>query len=320
MKLSRSGRYINKSKAAIFDIWMYIFFITAGYIVLYPFLYILIGSLKGASDFYDPTVMWIPKYPTLNNIKAAIVAMNFWNSLKNTLIFGILPAILQFCSCALPAYGLARFKFKGKSLLLAFMFLNMLVPVTMIIMPTYVNFKQVDIFGVLGFINNITDVDLRPDLLDTPLVFIIPALFGVGLKGGLFVYIYMQFFKGLPKELEEAAYIDGAGPIRAFVSIMLPSSGSAAIVVLMFSVIWNWCDYYLPQMYLTKNYPLPAVLNQVSNGLSTVMENVVGHDSGATADGVLIACCLLFLIPILIFYILLQNKFSKSIATTGLVG
>ncbi len=320
LKLSSPGIYIEKTKSVLFNIWMYVFFITAGYIVLYPFLYVLIGSFKGASDFYDPTVIWVPKYPTFNNIKAAIVATDYWNSLKNTLIFGIAPALLQFCSCALPAYGLARFKFKGKSLLLALMFLNMLVPVTMIIMPTYVNFKQVDIFGIFGLIAKLSGFDLRPDLLDTPLVFLLPALFGVGLKGGLFVYIYMQFFKGLPKELEEAAYIDGAGPIRAFVSIMVPSSGSSAIVVLIFSVIWNWCDYYLPQMYLTKDYPLPAVLNQVSNGLAAIMDNVVGKNTPATSEGVLISTCLLFLLPILAFYLLLQNKFNKSIATTGLVG
>lgn len=320
LKLSKLGLYGERIKSSAFNLWMYIFFITAGYIVLYPFLYILIGSFKGASDFYDPTVQWVPKYATLNNIKAAIVATDYWNSLKNTLIFGIVPAFLQFVSCALPAYGLARFKFRGKPILIALMFLNMLVPVTMIIMPTYVNFKQVDVFGIFGLIANLSGIDLRLDLLDTPLVFILPAIFGVGLKGGLFVYIYMQFYKSLPKELEEAAYIDGAGPIRTFISIMVPSSGSSAIVVLIFSVIWSWCDYYLPQMYLTKNYPLPAVLNQVSHGLNAIMGNVVGHDTAATPIGVLISTCFLFLLPILVFYLLLQNKFNKSIATTGLVG
>ena len=129
----------------------------------------------------------------------------------------------------------------------------------------------------------------------------------------------MQFFKGLPKELEEAAYIDGAGPVRTFISIMVPTSGSAAIVVFLFSFIWNWCDYYLPQMYLSDNFPVGTMLNQISNKIGIIVDGTIGSTTAAV-NGILIASCLLFLLPLIIFYCLLQNKFNKSIATTGLVG
>lgn len=303
----------------LFNIFVYVFFIVAGYVVLYPFLYILIGSFKGASDFYDPTVTWVPKYATLENLKAALVVLDYGKTFLITIIYQLIPALVQFCVCALPAYSLARFKFRLKPILLALLFINMLVPITMIIIPTYVNYKQLDLFGILGFLSNIIGVDIRPDILDTPLAFLLPSIFGVGLNGGLFIYIYMNFFKGLPKELEEAAYIDGAGPIRTFLSIVVPSSGSAAISVLMFSVIWNCCDYYLPQMYLSENYPMSTSLNQLGNKIGIVVAGVIGETTAST-QGILIASCLLFLFPLVIFYCLLQSKFSKSISTSGLVG
>lgn len=306
-------------KKTLFNIFVYVFFITAGYVVIYPFLYILIGSFKGASDFYDPTVTWIPKYPTLENLKASLVVLEYGKTLVMTVIYQMIPALVQFCACAIPAYGLARFKFRLKPVLIAILFVNMLVPVTMLIIPTYINYKQLDFFGILGLLSNISGFELRPDILDTPFVFLLPSLFGVGLKGGLFIYIYMQFFKSLPKELEEAAYIDGAGPVRTFVSIMVPSSGSSAIVVLIFSFIWSWCDYYLPQMYLSENFPISTSLNQLGNKIGIIIAGTIG-ETNAAVDGILIASCLLFLIPIAAFYCLLQNKFNKSIATTGLVG
>lgn len=306
-------------KKILLNIFVYFFFITAGYVIAYPFLYILIGSFKGLSDFYDPTVTWIPKHLTFENLKVAIVVLDFWKTMLITLVYVLIPALVQFCTCAIPAYGLARFKFRLKPLLLSVLFINMLVPVTMIIIPTYVNYKQLDLFGILGFIANHSGFDIRPDILDTPLVFLLPALFGVGLKGGLFIYIYMQFFKNLPKELEEAAYIDGAGPIKTFLSIMVPSCGSSAVVVLIFSLIWNWCDYYLPQMYLSENFPIGTALNQLGSKLGIILAGTVGETSAST-NGILIASCFLFLCPMMIFYCILQDKFNKSIATTGLVG
>lgn len=301
------------------DLWQYVFLITSCYLLLYPFFYIIIGTFKGAGDFYDPTVIWVPKHSTLSNIKAAIKALDYWNALNSTFINQIIAALLECVSCATAAYGLARFKFKGRSLILGGMFLNILVPVTMIIVPSYVNFKHTDFLGILGLINDLTGTDLRPSLVDTPLVFWIPSALGVGFKGGLFVYIYMQFFKGLPKELEEAAWIDGAGPVKTFARVIVPSSGSTGIVVLIFSIIWHYSDYYLAQIYLSDKFPLGVKLEQIKTGISGILENVVGK-TASTQEAVLLASCFLFLIPLLIFFLIAQKKFISSIATTGLVG
>ncbi len=318
----RKIKYIKKSASEkiITTLVQYIFLITFGYILLYPFIYILSTSFKSVSDFYDPTVEWIPKKFVLDNLKAALQSMEYWSSLKNTLIVGIIPALIQFCSCAVYAYGLARFKFRGRTILSAIMFLNILVPVTMLIIPTYVNFQHMDFLGILGLFKKISGIDLRPSITDSPLAFYLPAIFGVGFKSGLYIYIYTQFFKGLPKELEEAAWIDGAGPWKTFVRIIVPSSGSAAVTVLIFSVIYNYSDYYLPQIYLSENLPLSVMLNRFRYSLSSIMSYYIDNGTDMIAKYVIIAACLVFLIPLIIFYSFVQKKFIAGISTTGIVG
>lgn len=318
----RMSSYINKrnSQKLLITLGQYIFLITFGYILLYPFIYIVSTSFKGAADFYDPTVEWIPKSIIFDNLKAAMQAMEYWKSLLNTFIVGIIPALLQFCTCAIYAYGLARFKFKGRNILSALMFLNILVPVTMLIIPTYVNFQHMDFLGILGLVNKISGVDLRPSITDSPLAFYLPAALGVGFKSGLYIYIYTQFFKGLPKELEEAAWIDGAGPWRTFLRIIIPSSGSAAVTVLIFSVIYNYSDYYLPQIYLSENLPLSVMLNRFRYSLGSIMEYYIEDGGNLMPQYVIIASCFIFLIPLIIFYSIVQKKFIASISTTGLVG
>lgn len=317
-RLNHIGK--RMSQKILVNIGQYIFLITFGYILLYPFIYIVSTSFKSVSDFYDPTVEWIPKNIIFDNVKASMQAMEYWDALKNTFIVGIIPALLQFCTCAVYAYGLARFKFKGRNILSAIMFLNILVPVTMLIIPTYVNYQHMDFLGILGLINKVAGIDLRPSITDSPWSFYLPALLGVGFKSGLYIYIYSQFFKGLPKELEEAAWIDGAGPWKTFFRIIIPSSGSAAVTVLIFSVIYNYSDYYLPQIYLSENLPLSVMLNRFRYSLGSIMEYYIEDGGNLMPQYVIIASCFIFLIPIIIFYSFVQKKFISSISTTGIVG
>ena len=123
----------------------------------------------------------------------------------------------------------------------------------------------------------------------------------------------MQFFRGMPKELEEAAWIDGAGPFKTFLRIIVPSSGSAAITVILFSVVWNWGNNLQSQMFLTDNYPLSVQLEN----LPQLLLHVVG---GMQVKAVLLSACGLFLLPMIIFYIVLQRKFIVSITTSGITG
>ncbi len=315
-------RYRLKVKPAdIFSsLLRYAFFIAFSFVLLYPFVYIISNSIRSFSDTYDPTVVWIPKNFSAENISYAIKCFDIGTTLVNSLFYEIGAALVQFCSCAVAAYGLARYKFKGKGILTGVMILSILVPSMMIITPSYVNFSRMDFFGILGLIGKATGTDLRPNLIDTPFVFYLPSILGVGLKGGLFIYIYSQFFKGLPKELEEAAWVDGAGPWKTFLRIVIPASGSALITVLLFSVVWHWNDYYLAQMYMSDNPTFSVVLNNFN--ANTIMATL-GFDADMaqmTSLPILFSGCLLYVLPLIIFYLLMQKKFVASIATSGIVG
>lgn len=296
-----------------------IFFIAFGYALVYPFLFLLSRSVMGIVDYYDPTVSWFPKSFHLENFITAFKAMNFKSSFVVTVLYEIVAALIQFCSCCVAAYGISRFNFKGKKILTAAMFLTILVPSAMIITPSYVNFSRMDFLGILGGISKLTGKELRPNLIDTPLVFYLPSLLGVGLKGGFFVYIFSQFFKGLPKELEEAAWIDGAGPWRTFLSIVVPSSGAASVTVLLFSIVWHWNDYYLSGMYLDSNNTLSSALYS----LGPIDVSQAGVDisiTNAMTGYITAAAGLTFIIPMIILYVVIQRKFIASIATSGIVG
>lgn len=321
MDKSRLGYKLKNRSVAVFsNAVRYAFLISFSFILLYPFIYIVVNSFKGISDFFDPTVEWMPKHVYLGNFSNAAKILDIWRSLANTLIYEIAASLIQFCACAVAAYGLARFKFKGQRLLSGMMVLNILVPAMMIITPSYVNYSHMDFLGILGLVNRFTGVDLRPNLVNTVFAFYLPSLFGVGLKGGLFIYIFAQFFKGLPRELEEAAWIDGAGPWKTFLSIVVPSSGAASVTVLLFSVVWHWNDYYLAQMYLSEHPVLSVALN------NTNINSVINILGGSQTEGqlnavpIILAGCLLFLLPLIVFYILIQRKFMASIATSGIVG
>ncbi|MBR4761078.1 MAG: carbohydrate ABC transporter permease [Clostridia bacterium] len=300
-------------------IFRYVFFLSLSYIIIYPFIYIIVNSLKDLSNAYDATVTWVPKYIYFGNLIDAFKVFDVKNTFTRTVVYEIVASLIQFCSCAVAAYGLARFDLKGKSVMSALMIINILVPAMMIIIPSYVSYSHMDVLGVLSLISKVVGKDIRPNLVGTPLVFYLPALLAVGLKGGLFIYIFSQFFRGLPKELEEAAWIDGAGAWKTFLRIVIPSSSSAIITVLLFSIVWHWNDYYLAQMYMNE----PTFSVAINNFSVYSITDTLGLDV-VTARylnvPMILAGCLLFMLPIIIFYLLMQRKFMASVATSGIVG
>ena len=315
----KSNVLIKKhAPGVVANIFRYVFFLSLSYVLIYPFIYMLVNSFMGIADSYDVTVKWVPKEPTFENLANAWTVFDIGNVLPRTLIYEIVTALIQFITCAIAAYGLARFKLKGQGILSGLMILNILVPSMMIIIPSFVQFSNFDPFGISSLIDMIFGCG-KPNLIGTPLVFYLPGLMGVGLKGGLFIYIYSQFFKGLPKELEEAAWIDGAGPWKTFLTIVLPSSGSAMITVLLFSIIWHWNDLFLAEMYMNEQ-TFSAALSAFNQTTVVNMLNVDGDMASLIEVPILLSGCLLFILPIMIFYLLIQRKFVASIATSGIVG
>ncbi|MBR4910898.1 MAG: carbohydrate ABC transporter permease [Clostridia bacterium] len=296
----------------------YLTLLCFSYALLYPFVFMGINSVKNPTDWFDPTVSMIPKSISFDNIIVAFKYLEYPRTMWFTFLNCIIPALLSFFTCAVAGYGLARFKFKGRGILNTIMIICIMIPDPLIIIPSYANFMHLDFLGILGWINDMTGVDLRLQLINTPFVFIIPALLATGLKNGLFIYIYSQFFKGLPKELEEAAWIDGAGPYKTFMRIVLPSSGASNITVLVFAVVWYWNDYYQAQIYLAEKFPISVALSNFNTNLAKLGD--LSQQYFFTNATLMVACCLIAIAPILIFFLVMQRKFVQSIATCGIVG
>lgn len=306
----------KKVTGMIFSACRYIFLIAFSFVLLYPLLYIIVHTFQSPADYLDPTVQWISKNYTLDNLKLGLQISDFWLALKETLLVQIVSAFVQVASCAVAAYGMARFQFKGKKIVNLLLLLNILVPSAMILIPSYLNFHDVDFLGILGFIGNAVGKDLTINILNTPWVFYLPSVFGVGLQSGLVIYIFIQFFKSFPKELEEAAWIDGLGPFQTFLRIVVPSSGVVFMTVTILSVVWHWNEYFLPSTYLTENYPLAV---KIYNAFSNFYIAGYNHFSGEVGNAVM-ATCFVFLLPMLIMYLILQKQFINSMTQSGIKG
>ena len=314
--LKNKSKYVGKWAYAIFRI---AFLICVGFVVVYPLFYMVVTSLQSKYAFLNSTRVWIPSdFDVINNYKMAIACMDYSKSLVSTLINGVVPALIQVASCSVVAYGFARFEFKGKKIKTALLLLTIILPDMMLLIPRMANYSKLDFLGILGLFNQLTGVDLRLNILNSFWAFGLPALFGVGLKSGILIYIYIQFFKGLPRELEEAAWVDGSGPIRTFISIAIPSSGVVIITVVLFSLIWHWNDFLLSGMYLTENYPLAYMLNNMETAMQNNGYYFVPSQPETMAFAM--AACVLFVTPMLILYMILQRWFIESIDRVGITG
>lgn len=312
-------KMISKFNGLFASLLRYVVLIAIGYIILYPLLYMISSAIRTRDSFYDPSVIWITSDVTFENFTLAWKVMKYGSAIWNTILYEIVSAGIQIVSCSVVAYGLARFDFKEKRILTFFMFLLILVPSQMMMLPIFMNYSKLDFFGLLGLVDSLTGIDIRPNVLNSVTTFWLPALLGVGIRSGIIIYIYVQFFKGLPKELEEAAWIDGAGPLKTYIRIALPSSGVVITTITVFSLIWHWNDYQLASMYLyAEKWPLAVKLSEITSAEAIGTLRLAGDDPLRIA--IMMAGCFIFIIPILVVYLFLQKKFVKSIDRVGITG
>ncbi len=302
-----------KRKELLEKVWPFFRFVIIfglSFVILYPLIYMVSCTFRERSDMSDPTVMWIPRHYTLQVVKETIKAMDFGNTLINTLILNIGCSFVQVISCAITGYGFARFKFKGKGLLFGIVIMMILVPTQVISLPLYTQFRY---FGIKGLFSI--------NLIDSMATMYLPALTANGIRSGLMILIFRQFFKGLPRELEDAAYIDGCGPLKTFIRVMVPNAASSFLTVFLFSVVWYWNDYYVSSTFFTNNKTVALMLQNLDSQLKLALfndatveisprEQIVWKEAG----------CLLSITPILVMYTFLQKHFTEGIERSGLVG
>lgn len=297
----------------------HIFMIGISYVVLYPLMYMISNAIKPIDQFYDPSIVWIPKGFTWQNFWVVTLVIDIKTVFINTMIIEILPAFLSAAVCMMIGYALAKFNFPGKKLVMAGLILTIIVPQQTIATSLYAVFRRFDVFGIMALLHNFVPSIEPINLIGTPWVTILPSILGVGLKSGIFIFIYMQFFNGLPKELQEAAAIDGCGPFHTFLKIIVPTAQNISIAVLLLAIVWNWNDYYTPSMFIRTKDTIATAMAAFQKNLENLHNMGLGIDI-QTAQTQVQAACLIAIVPLVVLYVFLQRRFSEGIENSGLTG
>ena len=307
-------KVLKKTGSVLYSIFRTAFLIALAYVVLFPIIYAVSSSFLSESQLNDPSIVWLPKYISLTSYSTAWKYMNFGAAFRYTLFTVLLSTLLQMICCSLAGYGFARFKFRGQSLWFALVILTMIVPPQLLVVQQYSIFHDFSFWGVKSVIGFLFKTSTSQNLLDSSFTYLLPAALGQGIQSGLMIYIFRQFFRNLPKELEEAAYIDGCNTIKTFYRIVIPSSLVSFLVVFVLSAVWYWNEDLAASMFFDQRQLLSLALARLQGQLT-----VDGMDFSSIRN-VLMAGGILFITPMTVVYAVLQRFFIQGIERSGLVG
>lgn len=289
------------------------------FIIIYPLIQQISIALRAPEDINNPLVLWIPETFSLMNFKISVIVLDYFTALKNSLMLSGIVTILQVLTTALAGYAFARLKFKGQNVLFVIVLATIIVAPSTIELP--LKLTLMDFLGT------------GKSLLGTPMVLYLFAATGMGIKSGIFIYLFRQFFRGIPEELEEAAHVDGANPIQVFFKVMLPNARGAMVLAGILTFVWQWNDSYFTANFVSK-------VNSDFSTLTTKMMSIRNAIQGAIQQAgvwqlfdqdvtqnplftsmVLNTSAMLAMIPLLIFYLAVQKiLFTEGIERSGLVG
>lgn len=261
--------------------------LAASLVMLYPLLWMFASSFKPEDEIFTSASIW----PTALNFDAYVrgwrgldvsFGVFFWNSM----VISVLSVIGNVISCSLAAFAFARLQFRGKNFWFALMLGTMMLPYHVTLIPQYVLF-------------------LNLDWVNTNLPLIVPKFLAAD---AFFIFLLVQFFRGIPRELDEAAMMDGCSPWRIYYKIILPLSLPALATASVFTFIWTWDDFFAPLIYLN---------DMGSYTVQLGLRNFVDSTGRSDWSG-LFAMSSVALVPILVFFVLFQRLLIEGVATTGM--
>ena len=271
-----------------------------------------VNAISSDSDAMNPMVFVIPEHPTLEKFKLAMLRMDYWPTITKNIAFVVSLTIIQVLICSMVGYGFARFDFPFKKLLFGCVVVTIVLPVHTIMLPLYVTFRNFDPAGIF------TAIKGAPiNLMGTTWPLYIMSILGCGVRSGLYIYIFNQFFRGLPKEIEEAAFVDGAGMWYTYFNIMLRNASPAVITVTVFSLVWQFNDTFYSNLFLVSD---KIVISKRVSVLQAVIANEDKIMNVTLQELYLHAGILLVLLPIVLIYLLLQRYFIEGVERSGIVG
>lgn len=312
--LTNYRKYLSKDKikkkllgqngdGLVHYIIIYFLLILIGFVFLYPMFYMITYSFMDTSDLINPMIRWIPTKFFTGNYKEAMNVLNFVPTLFKTIYVTALPALMQTISASVIGYGFARFKMPGKKIMMALVLATFIIPPQVTMIPQFLMFKNLKLIGSV-------------------LAYVLPAIFGQGIKSAIFILIFYQFFSMIPKSLEEASQLDGAGAVKIFLVIAVPMAVPAFIITFLFSFVWYWNETTLAALYFGDS--IKTLLLQLQNftviyeKLHPVAPNT--QTGKSLNEAINMAGTLLNILPLLIVYFFTQNWFVESVDRTGITG
>ena len=269
---------------------LFIFLLLGSVVTIYPLAWMVASSFKPEWLIFSNKSLYITHFTFDNYIRGfkGIGGVSFIQYVKNTFILEFFVIIANIVSCSMTGYAFARLRFFGKNVLFVLMLLTMMLPMHATLISKYIMFSK------LGW-------------MDTYLPLTVPHFFAVT---SFFVFLFVQFMRGIPKELDQVAEVDGCSPVGIYFRIMLPLSLPAIVTTAIFTFIWTYDDFFSQLIYINdpKKFTVALALRQYIDA------------TGWSAFGTLFAMSSVSLVPLLIFFITCQKYLIEGIATTGLKG
>ncbi|MBR1862275.1 MAG: carbohydrate ABC transporter permease [Lachnospiraceae bacterium] len=315
----KSEGYLLKKKASSVFVSIARFILLFGlcFLILQPLLNKISVSFMTEEDLYNPIVVSIPLHFTTENYEIAAEIMNYGKGLINSFVISVTISILQIAVCTLVGYGFARFKFQLKKFWFAMVMLVIIIPPQVISNALYLHFRFFDIFGIIKLINGGNTINLRGSAIPYYLM----SAGCMGLKNGLYIYMIRQFFRNIPVDMEEAAYVDGCGVVRTFFRIMLPEAKPIITSCFLFAFVWQWTDGFYSKLFLSGVTLVSRSIANIVDGLAAYMMRILGTMatvSIARSNCILSTGTLMVVGPVILLYLFAQRQFVESISSSGI--
>ena len=280
----------------------YLLLLAFAFAYLYPLIYMNTVSLMDVKDLTNPSVTWIPSTLYTGNYEQALRVLNLKQTIPTSLLLSAVPALLQTLTTGLTGYGLARYQFPGRRVIIVLIVMTFFIPPQITMIPKYMLFSR------LG-------------LLNTPLCILFPAFAGQGINSAIFILVFYQFFDSYPVSLDEAAKLDGASDLMIFWKIAIPVSIPAMIISMLFSFVWYWNETYISSLFLNGSYEtLTIALKNFSFSFSRMYPTIPGSIANQLSEGVTMAATNISILPLALFYLLVQKQFVESVDKSGITG
>ena len=321
MKLNK--KILEPGASFLYKLFRYALLIGISYVVIFPIIKMISSSFTSAYELYTEDSGFLPDRPTFENFKHSMFGKNatfkYFEYATNSVKIALISTALQLFSCSLVGYGLGRYKFKGNALVYACVLFTIILPIQTVIVPLYYECRWFDIFGIGKIIGLFTGETFTVSILKNYMAFYVPALVAVGFNSGIYIFLFRQFFASMPRDLEEAAKIDGCNPLTIYLRVMLPNIKPVIVTVALLSVIYYWNDSLLSGVFILQDedgMPLMVALEEAVARQSFFNKTLDAMTWQADRYAIILAS----VTPLMIFFLIGQRFFVECMDRSGSKG